>query len=148
MTPGAFFLPPGAHPTLPTASLVHRMGAQGTAGAAGSAGLMGDTGFLSGLQEKRCASCGCACVARKFPGGPPRELCLFSSGLIETFFRMFVLEPTSGSFPTAALKQERRRNLGLDSVLNFRGALRLMWMQGALGPQGWGSCRAVEGAGG
>lgn len=61
---------------------------------------------------------------------------------------MFVLEPTSGSLPTAALKQEWRRHLRLDSVLNFRGALHLMWLQGALGPQRWGSCRAVEGAGG
>ena len=96
---------------------------------------------------ERRASCGCACVARKFLGGPPRDLCLFSSGPVETFFRMFVLEPTSGSFPTAALKQARRRKLRLDSVLDFGGVLHLMWLQGALRPRRWAAAGGGRGWG-
>ena len=60
---------------------------------------------------------------------------------------MFVLEPTSGSFPTAALKQARRRKLRLDSVLDFGGVLHLMWLQGALRPRRWAAAGGGRGLG-
>lgn len=113
-TRGSFFGPPGAHPILSTASLLHRMGGRGTAGEVGSAGLIGNNGLFKVACE-RCTSCGCGCVARDLPGGPPRELCLFSFCLVEMFVPVFVLEPTEQEMP-----QERKRNLHLGSALDFR----------------------------